>query len=152
MKLAEALALRADIQKRIAQLGSRLRLNALTQEGEQPAENPQELLVELERLIGELTSLMNRINQANLRTEVETGVTLTEALARRDTLKQYHDILNAVADAASSQGNRYSKTEIRMLPTVDVRALRRQIDDLAQQRRQLDVAIQAANWATELGE
>ena len=36
--------------------------------------------------------------------------------------------------------------------TVDVSALRRQMDTLAQQRRELDLAIQGTNWATELAE
>lgn len=36
MKLAEALSERADIQKRIQQLRSRLRRNALVQEGKNP--------------------------------------------------------------------------------------------------------------------
>ena len=43
MKLAEALILRADCQKRIAQLKSRLLVNAKVQEGDAPAETPREL-------------------------------------------------------------------------------------------------------------
>lgn len=37
MKLAEALMERADLQKRLMQVGSRLRNNARVQEGEIPA-------------------------------------------------------------------------------------------------------------------
>ena len=48
--------------------------------------------------------------------------------------------------------DRYSRSEIRKVATVDVSALRRQMDTLAQQRRELDTAIQATNWATELAE
>jgi len=47
MKLAEALHLRADLQKRIAQLGDRLNNNARVQEGDEPAEDPAVLLAEL---------------------------------------------------------------------------------------------------------
>lgn len=46
MKLAEALILRADTQKRIAQLKERLLLNAKVQAGDQPAEKPESLLAE----------------------------------------------------------------------------------------------------------
>ena len=46
MKLAEILVLHADVQKRIAQMRERLKQSALVQEGEQPPENPQELLAE----------------------------------------------------------------------------------------------------------
>jgi len=47
MKLAEALMLRADIQKRIDQLKQRLLRNVKVQEGDRPAENPEALLSEL---------------------------------------------------------------------------------------------------------
>ena len=49
MKLAEALILRVDCQKRIAQLKSRLLTNAKVQEGDAPAKTPQDLIAELER-------------------------------------------------------------------------------------------------------
>ena len=40
MKLAEALQERADLNKRIEQLSTRLSVNATVQEGKTPAENP----------------------------------------------------------------------------------------------------------------
>ena len=54
MKLAQALVERADLQKRLAQLRRRLLLNAKVQEGEMPAEDPKELLRELEGCVSEL--------------------------------------------------------------------------------------------------
>ena len=48
MKLAEALQLRADLQKRMEQLASRLYDNATVQEGDAPAEDPAALLAEYE--------------------------------------------------------------------------------------------------------
>ncbi|MGH2514918.1 MAG: DIP1984 family protein, partial [Ktedonobacterales bacterium] len=78
------------------------------------------------------------------------SITLTEALARRDVLDIHRSILKTIADTASERLERYSLREIRRVTTVDVGALRRQIDDLARQRRELDTAIQAANWTTEL--
>ena len=69
---------------------------------------------------------------------------LSEALALR------HSILEAVAEAATNRVNRYSRTEIRMVPTVDVGAVRRQADAVARERRELDTAIQGVNWSTEL--
>ena len=43
MKLAEALQERADLNRKIEQLNNRLSNNALVQEGEEPAENPEKL-------------------------------------------------------------------------------------------------------------
>ena len=47
MKVAEALALRADLQKRLEQLKQRLVKNARIQEGDKPEEDPVELQAEL---------------------------------------------------------------------------------------------------------
>lgn len=152
MKLAEALVLRADVQKRIEQVRGRLQLSALVQEGEQPPEDPQALLAELERLLADLASLVARINRTNLQTRLADGTTLTDALARRDVLQTHYSVLKTVADTASNRVDRYSRAEIRRVSTVDVGATRRQMDELAQQRRELDTAIQATNWATDLAE
>ena len=97
MKLAEALILRADTQKRIAQLRQRLTRNAKVQEGDQPAEEPQTLLAELEAAAAELTSLVQRINRTNTVTELEAGLSLSDALALRDTLTLRQGIYNSLA-------------------------------------------------------
>jgi hypothetical protein len=59
-------------------------------------------------------------------------------------------ILAALAEAATNRVSRYSRTEIRMVPTVDVGAVRREADAVARERRELDTAIQGVNWSTEL--
>ena len=65
MKLAEALILRADCKKRLEQLKARVIRNAKVQEGDQPAEEPQGLLAEVERVARELAELVKRINRTN---------------------------------------------------------------------------------------
>ena len=57
-----------------------------------------------------------------------------------------------MADVAGERQQRYGRAEIRILPTVDVGALRRQADELARERRELDTAIQETNWTTELAD
>ncbi len=86
MKLAEALLLRADLQKRIEQIESRLLRNAKVQEGETPAEDPQALLAELSDLVRQLETLMRRINETNAAL-TDAGETMTALLARRDCLR-----------------------------------------------------------------
>ena len=53
MKLANALSQRSELQERIRQLEYRLQNNAKVQEGETPAEDPMELLRELDEKIQE---------------------------------------------------------------------------------------------------
>jgi hypothetical protein len=150
MKLAEALVLRADLQTRLAQMRTRLTQSALVQEGEQPPENPTELLTELAQMLAQLQDLVARINKTNLQATLPNGTTLTDALAQRDILSQHHSIINELANTASNRMDRYGRSEIRKLATVDVAALRRQLDELARQRRELDTTIQATNWTIDL--
>ena len=73
MKLANALSQRSELQTRIRQLESRLNNNALVQEGEQPAEDPMELLAELEADYARLEELISAINRTNNSTRMEGG-------------------------------------------------------------------------------
>jgi ppGpp synthetase/RelA/SpoT-type nucleotidyltranferase len=152
MKLAESLVLRADLQRRVGQVRERLNMSALVQEGDQPPEQPQALLGELDEMFEQLNRLIVQINQTNVRTRIDGGETLTEALARRDVLDLRLQVLKQVADTAAQRIDRYGRSEIKRVATVDVGALRRDIDQIARQRRELDTAIQATNWTTELGE
>ncbi|MEB3883039.1 DIP1984 family protein [Lyngbya sp. CCY1209] len=149
MKLAEALILRADIQKRIAQLESRLTRSAKVQEGEEPPEDPQKLIEDLENLTGELLSLIRRINRTNSVTPMGDRM-LSDALAERDVLKLKYKAYNALINEASQRFNRYSLSEVRMVSTVNIADLQLLLDHLARDHRELDAKIQALNWQTEL--
>ncbi len=149
MKLAEALILRADLQTRLEQLRTRLTANALVQEGEKPAEDPEQLLSELETNCSKLEKLIAQINLTNASTEVE-GKTLTELLARRETLSQRISVMRSLTDAASRTVMRGSRMEVKIYSAVSVKHLQKQVDDLSEELRILDTAIQSANWLTEL--
>jgi hypothetical protein len=151
-KLGEALARRAELQARLGEVRDRLRVSALAQEGDQPAEDPEPLLTELDAIAVELEKLIADINRTNAVTQMSSGRTLTEALARRDVLGLLHGALKAVADSTAQQQARYSRSEIRLVRTFDVAAVRSRVDELARDRRQLDVEIQNANWTVDLQE
>ncbi|MCK3654749.1 hypothetical protein A4G19_02910 [Pasteurellaceae bacterium Macca] len=146
MKLAEALIERADLQRRLEQLSHRLRQNAQYQEGEQPSEDPSELLAEYLSTEEQLQHLVVQINFANQRVTLESGISMIEGLARRDSLKRQHSTLISLADAATPEQSRYSRSEIKMLSAVNVKTLRKQADEIAKAHRLLDTQIQQANW------
>lgn len=150
MKLGEALTLRGDLQARVSELRNRLKESARVQEGEKPHEDPSALLKEFESIADDLERLVARINRTNLAVRLGDGRTLTEALARRDSLTLRHQTFRALAEAAAERHDRYSRSEIKMLTTVRVAEIRQKADDLARERRELDVAIQEANWANDL--
>lgn len=122
----------------------------LVQEGDSPAENPDELIAEIDRTADELESLIASINRTNSATEVRPGMTLTEALARRDVLGLRHGAPKAAADSTAVKQARYSRSEIRMVRTFDVAEVRARVDRLAGERRALDAEIQATNWTVDL--
>ena len=156
MKLAEALALRADATRRIEQLRTRIVANARFQEGEEPAEDAQALLAEAGAVLDELEDLIRRINRTNAATRIGPEDTITDALARRDVLRTRHSVVTAAADAAVGRSQpgmgRQLRSELKMLAALPVAQLRAQADDLARQIRELDVRIQQSNWEFDLME
>lgn len=172
VKLAEALALRGDTQKRIAQLRSRIVANARYQEGDTPAEDAAALLAEVGLAVGELEALVRSINATNSTIELDIDVprpasggrrrqpagtvasgtvTMTDALARRDSLRLRHAILVDAAEAAGDQGMfRQLRSELRQVTALPVAELRTQADVLARELRELDARVQQANWSNDL--
>jgi hypothetical protein len=150
MRLAEALILRADAQKRIEHLKQRLLRNAKIQEGDVPAENPAELIGELDRIAAELTRLIQQINRTNAVSTLAGGTTVSDALALRDVLAKQHAVYRDLAATATVDQTRYSRSEVKFVSTVDVAAIQRRADDLARRYRELDATIQATNWSVDL--
>jgi hypothetical protein len=149
MKLAEALSIRADLQKRIAQLKDRLKNNSKVQEGDLPVEDPKALWAELNENLKQLEDLIYRINITNMHS-MHNGQTLTELLAAKDVLTLRTSLMRDVLKHTAEREERYSRQEIKYVLTVDVAALRREVDSYSQQLRELDIQIQSLNWTIEL--
>lgn len=149
MKLATALSERADLQKKLSELGTRLNQNAKVQEGENPSEAPEALMEELDRILERLEELIAKINLTNSRT-VHGGKTITELLAHRDCLKNEIQIMRNFLDSASSRVHRLTHSELRIKSTVPVSELQKKVDALSRELRECDELIQELNWTTEL--
>jgi hypothetical protein len=150
MKLAEALLLRSDLQKKLASLRERIARNAVVQQGDSPHEDPAELLLQAHGVLDELEKLVCKINQANLLHKVADGRTLTEAIARRESLVAQHALINGAIQGSKREPDRYSMSEIKWVATMEVAKLQKQLEDVAKKTRELNVAIQEANWKAEL--
>ncbi len=150
MKLAEALVLRADKKRRIEQLKQRLIRNAKIQEGEKPAENPESLIQEMERISQELVLLIQQINRTNSASEFEKGVSLSDAIASRDILVMKNSLYRDLAQAATITHDVRTKSEIKFKSSVSVAKIQERADELARAHRELDTKIQEMNWVTEL--
>lgn len=154
MKLASALSRRAELKTKLRQLEQRLNQNALVQEGEEPAEDPKELLRELHEGYLELETFIANINRTNSKTKVSQvnggEAVLSDLLARRDCLTSKLNAMRHFLDCASSTVHRRMASEIKIKSTVSVRELQKQVDQYAKELRELDDKIQEANWSTEL--
>ncbi|MBC8077639.1 MAG: hypothetical protein H7Y32_16305, partial [Chloroflexales bacterium] len=59
-------------------------------------------------------------------------------------------VLDALIRTAGAAQMRARGAEIKLVPTVNVAELQRERDALAKTYRELDTALQAANWAVDL--
>ena len=115
-----------------------------------PAEDPQALIQEFERLSDELTHLIQRINKTNNVTNVTPDMTLADAIAVRDTLELKSGFYRDLAQSATVTQDIRTKSEIKFKGTVNVPQIQTRADTLAQEHRSLDTQIQETNWKTEL--
>ena len=150
MKLAEALSIRKDLQKRIQQLGQRIQYNVKVQEGDEPSEQPEELMKELDSCLVQLEELVWRINTTNMQTKNTEGKIVTHLMAQKEVLTMRINTLRSIFDKASMGQDRYSRSEIKMVTVIDVKSLGKLVDSYSAQLRQLDIEIQALNFTTEL--
>ena len=151
MKLAEALQERADLKRNIAGLKDRLERVVLVQEGEEPVENPRELLRELDESVNRLEYLVSAINHTNDTVEAG-GMTLTALIARKDALLLRLAVYRNLVREAGSNTSRARGTEIKVIPTVKAAELQKEADRMAKEIRTLDNMLQEANWTRELAE
>ena len=149
MKLAEALQERADINRSIEQLNSRLNNNILVQEGEKPAEDPMKLKNELDACIERLAYLVTHINKTNCMTMVD-GQTLTELIAKKDALTLKIRVYRDIICTGSQTAYRARNTEIKIESAISVAEWQIELDRMSKELRMLDNKLQQTNWNTEL--
>lgn len=150
MKLAEALLLRSEYQKKVENIQSRIMANLKVQENDKPQENPEELLKEAFELNEQLCTLVKQINSRNHTVKLPNGQLLSEALADRDMLMKKRNLLASITAKASEKDYRLTHAEIKMCIILPIGELQKQIDRLSQSFRELDTQIQAVNWMIDL--
>lgn len=150
MKLAEALILRSDYQKKVEQLKNRLFQNVRVQEGDQPSEEPKVLMQELTELLEKLKKLIQDINRTNLHIMFDKTESLADALTTRDLIGQERKIYSELLEQATERHDRYSRSEIKYVTIIQIKETQKHVDALFQKYRLLDVKIQELNWKSDL--
>lgn len=150
MKLAELLNERKSVKEEIKKIKERLYLSAKVQEGDaKPAESPEELKTTVITLLEKLEDLIIKINGTNVKTEVD-GKSLMELIAERDKNIAIATLLHGLAENATPKPERFSRNEIRYVPMVNIKEIRKEADNYSRRAREIDNKIQAANWDTEI--
>lgn len=147
MKLAEALLLRADLNKKVVQLTARITPQMTVRTGKTTQEDPVKLLAQLRNAISELEAVIVKINKTNVFTYLSDGRTLMEALARRDALKTQAEKLRVIRQAATVSSHSYD-----IKASIKISSLQSEIDQTGRAFRELDTEIQGLNWTTDLKE
>lgn len=153
MKLAEALADRKTLSDRMTALSMRARRSALAPEGRAGLESVTAILDELDHVLSHWEERVVQINRSNMIVQLDNGMTLMEALARRDCLTRHLAILGELMQAIGGGHERFGmvpREMATMVPTVDVGALQKRFDVLSQERGALDLAIQEKGWTHDI--
>lgn len=146
MKLAEALLLRSDLQKKITQLTSRITPNLKVQKGHKPQEDPVKILAQLRKAVADFEAIVIKINKTNILTILPDGRTLMEGLAQRDGLKTMVAQLRLIRQHSVISNMGYSNIEA----TMKIKDIQSEIDQTGRKFREIDSIIQGLNWTTEL--
>jgi hypothetical protein len=150
MMIAEALLLRADMLKKLASLKERIARNAVVQEGDAPHEDPAALIEESRAVGRELEDLDRRIHRTNLKHALPDGRTITDVVVHREGLVRHHALLGHAIEHSQKEPDRYGMHEIKWVSQLKVSELQKQVDALAKEIRELNAALQKANWDAEL--
>lgn len=150
MKLAQALIERKAIKTNMEELKKRIYQNAKIQEGDISIESPLVLIDELDVEIEKYTKIICRINETNNATQIDENLSMMEAIIQKDMLNFKYIIHKNLADKATPISDRYSQREIKYVSNIDISEIRKKVNLIAKEYRELDMKIQECNWNTEL--
>ncbi|MFS0939649.1 DIP1984 family protein [Enterococcus casseliflavus] len=150
MKLAEALLLRRDLNNRLFQLRNEISSSVLVQEGDTLDRSITELFKEYDEINQQYSELVVAINRKNATASLaDSALLLMEALEQREQLRRKHALLTQALDETKA-APRMGRNEIRLVRTIDTKALTEQLNTTAKQLRELDGKIQQTNWLVDL--
>ena len=103
----------------------------------------------MDQSIKRLQFLIEHINLTNCNTLVGDN-TLTELLAKKDSLTLQISAYRDVIEQGSRNTDRARHSEIKILSTINVADIQKKTDKMAKELRSVDSLLQETNWNTEL--
>ena len=77
-------------------------------------------------------------------------MTIADALAKRDGLESIKSHLSQMVEAASIANDRFTRSEVKFIRTIDIQSYQKKIDKISKDWRELDTKIQSLNWTVDL--
>ena len=171
VSIGKALLERSAVNAKITDILSRINNNLTTtikSDGTQDitAENPEELLADLHILEARHLKITNAITIANYETKIRCGnqeLRIIEVMEKIEYLtkriKRYKDIVEeAEKDTLKKSSRRrgdysYSSSSENkevFVSVLDIAGIRKEIEKLAHDKNAFQVALQEANWSTQI--
>jgi len=139
---------RKNLQIKKGNLKHRIVANSQVQEGDEPSENPNDLIAELEEVEQELLVVTGDLTYWNYETYV--GHTrLIELITEREMWKAREISYRDFANQGQVSRDRFSRNEIKFISCIDVKDMQRKADEAAKKARALNALIQRTNILTE---
>ena len=110
------------------------------------------MLERMETRASEFQKLVTAINRTNISVKDERGRSMTELLAERDALRARQSILTEAYQQATQKEDVYGRQELRYVPTMDIVGLRKRLEVVNTQLRELNMLVQRLNWEVDLAE
>jgi hypothetical protein len=169
VSIGKALLERSAVNAKITDILSRINNNLTTtikSDGTQntTAENAEDLLSDLHILEARHLKISNAITIANYETKIRVGnqeLRIIEIIERIDYLgkriKRYKDIIeeaekDTLKKSAKRRGDYSFGAENKevFVSVLDIGGIRKEIEKLAHDKNALQVALQEANWSTQI--
>lgn len=146
MKLSRALLERRDLTKKIARVKEEIQASLVTPEHQ--AVN--EAAINLK--FGHLNELMENLHHINLVIDRANAEHLTADLNMLRILDSKIDFYKACRKALVSDNDMryYSRSEVKDVKNISVNTINNKLEELEEERKNLDASIQEKNWTIEV--
>lgn len=150
MKLAQAITETCRIEQEIEERKQRAEDSALTLDGYDPPEQPDNLLAVVVVLTGELEKLHRAINRTMLETYLPNGLSLADATVKLETYQMRREIIKDIIAAARPTPDEFADFSGALKTTIDVREWYHKDEELSELFWNLLMEIEQAIWNTDL--
>lgn len=150
MKLAEALILKEDYKEKIEELKYRLNDQVLVREGDNTELGTIELLDRIEEVMSKLHHLERRIHEACVNVAIDDKHTLNDMVQERNYKRRQYRFLHQLLMNISIRNPKFTRPELRFVPTVSVKELEEKVDAAKKGLNELEGFLQRINWEVEV--